>query len=141
LVARLPAPALSLAAGGGLVLASITGLHASLSSALLSLRQAAIASALGMNALHNLSTSGVHASCCSSVPWAKPGVAEAAADSMAANIHDRAKGIDRNNVALFLLFMFIAGSAAHGRGPLDPIISDVDTPLPERGLVAKRRSL
>jgi hypothetical protein len=124
-----------------LVLASITGLHASLSSALLSLRQAAIASALGMNALHNLSTSGVHASCCSSVPWAKPGVDEAAADSMAANIHDRAKGIDRNSIALFLLSMFIAGSVTHGRGPLDLIITDVDTPLPERGLVAKRRSL
>jgi hypothetical protein len=141
LFARLPAPALSLAAGGGLVLASITGLHASLSSAVLSLRQAVIASALGMNALHNLSTSGVHASCCSRVPCAKPGVDKPAADSMAANIHDRAKGLDRNSIALFLLSMFIAGSAAHGRGPLDLIITDVDTPLPERGLVAKRRSL
>jgi hypothetical protein len=141
LVARLPAPVLSLAAGGGLVLASITGLQASLSSVLLSLRQAVIASALGMSALHSLSTSGVHASCCSSVPWAKPGVDEAAADSMAANIHGRAKGIDRNSIALFLLSMFIAGSAVHGRGPLDLIIMDVDTPLPERGLVAKRQSL
>jgi hypothetical protein len=141
LVARLPAPALPLATGGGLVLASITGLHASLSSALLSLRQAVIASASGMNALHSLSASGVHASCCSSVPWAKPGVAEAAADSMAANIHDRAKGIDRNSIALFLLSMFIAGSAAHGRGPLDLIITDVDTLLPERALVAKRQRL
>jgi hypothetical protein len=140
-VARLPAPALSLAAGDWLVLASITDLHASLSSALFSPRQAVIASALGMNALHNLSTSGVHASCCSSVPCAKLGVGEAAADSMAANIHDRAKGIDRNSIALFLLSMFIAGSVAHGRGPLDLVITDVDTPLPERGLVAKRRSL
>jgi hypothetical protein len=122
-----------------LVLASITGLQASLSSALLSLRQAVIASASGMNVLHNLSTSGVHASCCSSEPWAKPGVADA--ESMAANIHDRAKGIDRNSFALFSLSMFIAGSAAHGRGPLDSIITDFDTPLPERGLVAKRRSL
>jgi hypothetical protein len=140
LVARLPAPALSLATGGGLVLASITGLHASLSSALLSLRQAVIASALGMSALQSLSTSGVHASCCSSVPWAKPGVGEAAADSMAANIHDRAKGVDRRRIVLFLLSVFIAGSAVRGRGPLDPI-TDFDTPLPERALVAKRPSL
>jgi hypothetical protein len=132
---------LSLESGGWLVLASITGLQASLSSVVLSLRQAVIASALGMNALHNRSTSGVHASCCSSVPCAEQGVREAAADSMAANIHDRANGTDRNSIALFLLSMFIAGSAAHGRGPLDPIITDVDTPLPERGIVAKRRSL
>jgi hypothetical protein len=68
-------------------------------------------------------------------------VDEAAADSMAANIHDRAEGIDHNSIVPFLLSMFIARSAAHGRGPFDLIITDVDTPLPERRIVAKRRGL
>jgi hypothetical protein len=62
-----------------------------------------------MNSLQSLSTSGVHARRCSSVPWAKQGANEAVADSMASNVLDRAKRNDRIRTALFSLSMFIGG--------------------------------
>ena len=75
LAVRLRAPVPSLTLGSCLVPAST-----SLSSAFFSLRQGVISSALGMNALQSLSTSGVHARRCSSVPCAKQGAGEAVAD-------------------------------------------------------------
>ncbi len=71
---------LSLALVGWLIPASNTVLHASLSSALFSLRQIVISSALGTNALQSLSTSGAHAKRCASVPCEKEGAGEAVAD-------------------------------------------------------------
>src|ERR1700686_76474 len=68
LAVRLRAPVLSFALGGCLVPASTTVLQASPSSAFFSLIQIVMSSALGMNALQSLSTSGVHARRCSSVP-------------------------------------------------------------------------
>jgi hypothetical protein len=113
--------------GGGIVPASTTALHASLSSELFSLRQVVISSALGMNALQRLSTSGVHARRCSGVPCERAG--EAAVDSKVSGSHHRAKGIGRSSVNLYLS-MFIRGLTA-----------DIDTLLPERVLVAKGQSL
>src|SRR5713101_9227252 len=111
LAVRLRAPALSLALGGCLVPASTTVLQASLSSAFFSLRQVVISSALGMNALQSLSTSGVHAMRCSGVPCEKEGAGEAVADSKASDTHHRAKGIGRS-IQLFWLSMFIIGLAS-----------------------------
>ena len=70
-------------------------LHASLSSAFFSLRQVVISSALGMNALHSLIASGVHAICSSGVPCEKETAGEAVAESNASDTHHWTKGIDR----------------------------------------------
>jgi hypothetical protein len=115
--------------GSCLVSGSIADLHASLSSELLSLRHAAILSALGMNALQSLSTSGVQASCCSGVPCEKQSAGEAVADSKASDTHKRASGIRRGSVHL-QLSMFIRG-----------LMADIDTLSPEPALVAKRQGL
>jgi hypothetical protein len=84
---------LSLELGSCLVPASTAVLHASLSSAFFSLRQVVISSASGMNALQSLSTSGVHAERCSSVPCAKQGAGEAVVDSKISDPHNCAKRI------------------------------------------------
>ncbi len=67
--------------------ASITALHASLSSELLSLRQIVISYAFWMNALQSLSTSDVHAKRCSGVPCEKERAGEAVVDSKASDTH------------------------------------------------------
>jgi hypothetical protein len=108
-VVRWRAPVLSLALGGCAIPASITGLQASLSSVFFSLRQLVISSASGMNSLQSLSTSGVQARRCSSVPWAKHGANEAVAASAASNILHRAKANDRTRTALVGLAMLIEG--------------------------------
>jgi hypothetical protein len=61
-----------------------------------------------MNALQSLSTSGVHAMRCASVPCEKEGAGETVADSKATDTHHRAKGIGRN-IQLFWHSMFIIG--------------------------------
>jgi hypothetical protein len=104
---RLRTPVLSVTLGGRLVPASSAVLHASLSSALLSLRQVVISSALGMNALQSLSTSGVHAKRCSGVPCEKEGAGEAVADSKASDTHHCAKGVSRGCIQLFWLSMLM----------------------------------
>ena len=91
--------------------ASNAVLHASLSSAFLSLRQVVISSGLGMNALQSLSASGVQAIRCASVPCENEGAGETVADSKASDTHHRAKDIDRS-IRLFWLFMFIIGLAS-----------------------------
>jgi hypothetical protein len=114
--------------GGGFVSASIIALHASLSWELLSLRHAVISSALGMNALQNLNTWGVHAKRCSGVPCEKERAGESVVDSNASGTSNRPRSIGRS-VRLYLS-MFI-------RRPM----ADIDTLLPERALVAKRQGL
>ena len=99
------------ALGGCFIPASNAVLQASLSSAFFSLRQIVISSALGMNALQSLSTSGVHAKRCSSVPCEKEGAGEAVADSKASDTHHCAKRIGRS-IHLFRLSMFIIGLAS-----------------------------
>ena len=78
---------LSLTLGSCFIPASSAVLHASLSSAFFSLRQIVISSALGMNALQSLSTSGVHAKRCSGVPCEKEGEGEVVAHSRASDTH------------------------------------------------------
>ena len=125
------APLLSLALGNCLIPASTAVLHASLSAALFSLRQVVISSALGMNALQSLSTSGVHAMRCSGVPCEKEEAGEAVADSKASDTHHCAKAVGRRSIQLFWLSMFIRGLAMHNRSPiLDLIMADIDTLLP-----------
>ena len=109
LMVRLRVP-LSPTLGDCVIPVSSAVLHASLSSALLSLRQVDISSALGMNALQSLSTWGVHAKRCSGVPCEKEGAGDAVADSKASNTHHRAKGFGRS-IQCFRLFMFIIGLA------------------------------
>ena len=101
----------SLTSGVCVISAWITFLHASLSSAFLSLRQLFISSVLGMNALQSLSASDVHAKRCSRVPCEKAGAGEAVADSKASDTHNCAKGIGRS-IRLFWLSMFIIGLAS-----------------------------
>jgi hypothetical protein len=132
---------LSLALGSCIVPASTAVLRASLSSAFFSRRQVVISSALGMNALQSLNTSGVHAKRCSGVPCAKQRAGVVIANSMATNARHGAKGIDRNGTALFWLSMFIGGLAMHNRSRLGFIIADIDIPLPKPVLVAKRQRL
>jgi hypothetical protein len=91
---------LSPAFGGCFIPASNAVLQASLSSAFFSLRQIVISSALGMNALQSLSTSGVHAKRCSGVPCEKARAGEAVVESKASDTHNRAKGIGRSSVHL-----------------------------------------
>ena len=103
---------LSPALGGCLIPASNAVLQASLSSAFFSLRQIVISSALGMNALQSLSTSGVHAKRCSSVPCEKEGAGDAVADSKASDTHHCVKGISRSSIHLFRLF-YVHQSICH----------------------------
>jgi len=115
---------------GCFISASNAVLQASLSSAFFSLRQIVISSALGMNALQSLSTSGVHAKRFSTLSCEKAGAGEAAADSKASDTRHRVKDVSRSSVHLFRLSMFIRG-----------LMADLDTLLPKRALVAKRRGL
>jgi hypothetical protein len=101
---------LSLAPGSCFIPASTAVLYASLSSASFSLRQVVISSALGMNALQSLSTSGMHAIRCSGVPCEKEAAGEAVADSKASDTHYCSKGIGRS-IQLFCLSMFSGGLA------------------------------
>ena len=106
---------LSLALVGWLIPASNTVLHASLSSALFSLRQIVISSALGTNALQSLSTSGVHAKRCSRVPYEKEGAGEVVANSKASDTRHCVKGVSRSSIHLFRLSTFIGGPAIRNR--------------------------
>ena len=115
LAVRLRAPVLSLTLGSCFIPASSAVLHASLSSALLSLSQVVISSAFGMNALQSLSTSGVYAKRCSGVPCKKEGTGEAVSQSKASDTHHRAKGASRSSIHLFWLSMFIRGPAIRNR--------------------------
>jgi hypothetical protein len=87
--------------------ASNAVLQASLSSAFFSLRQIVISSALGMNALQSLSTSGVHAKRCSSVPCEKEGTGEAIAASKASDTRHCVEGASPNIIHFFRLSTFI----------------------------------
>jgi hypothetical protein len=141
LVVRAEAPVLSFALGSCLIPAWIAGLHASLSWAFFSLRQLVIVSASGMSALQSLSTSGVHAKRCSSVPCAKQRAGEAVVSSIAPNAHRGAESADRRRFLLFWSSMFIGEPAMHSRCILDLITADIDTHLPELALVAKGQCL
>jgi hypothetical protein len=106
LAVRLRTPLPSLTLGICVISAWIALLHASLSSAFLSLRQLAISSVLGMNALQSLSASGVHAMRCVNVPCEKEGAGETMADTKTSDTHNRAKDIGRS-IPLFRLSVFI----------------------------------
>jgi hypothetical protein len=102
LAVRLRAPVPSLALGSCFIPASIAVLHASLSSALFSLRQVVISSALGINAQQSLSTSGVHAVRCSGVPCEKEGAGEAVSHSKASDTHHCVKSAEASSCCGFL---------------------------------------
>ena len=106
---------LSTALGGCFIPASNAVLQASLSSAFFSLRQIVILSALGMNALQSLSTSGVQAKRCSSVPCENEGSGEATAHSTASDTRHCVKGVSRSSIHLFRLSTFIRGPAIRNR--------------------------
>jgi len=114
-VVRLRDCVLSPALGGCFIPASNAVRHVSLSSAFFSPRQVVISSALGMNALQSLSTSGVHAKRCSSVPCEKEGAGQAVADSKASDTRHRVKGVSRSSIHLFRLSTFIRGPAIRNR--------------------------
>src|SRR5216684_4845723 len=128
LAVRLRAPVPSLTLGSWFAPASNTVLHASLSSAFFSLRQVVISSALGMNVLQSLSTSGVHAKRCSSVPCEREGAGEAAAHSKASDTRHRVKDVRRSSIHLFWLSMFIRGPAIRNQSRCSR--ADTNTLLP-----------
>jgi hypothetical protein len=129
----------SLTSGSWLVAGSNAVLHASLSSAFLSLRQVDISSALGMNALQSRSTSGVHAVRCARVPCEKEGVGETVADNRASDTHHRVKVIGRS---IRLSFGFPCSSHPQSESTLDIVImADRNTLVPQFVLVAKRQRL
>lgn len=106
LVVRLRVLLASLAPGTWVISTWITCLQASLSSELRSLRQIAMSSAFGMNALQSLNASGVHAARCSGVPCENEG----AGREMASSRHrdaPRLRDLDRRSVRLSELFAFI----------------------------------
>ena len=106
---------LSLAPGICGISTWITCLQVSLSSELRSLRQIVMSSALGMNALQNRNTSGVHAARCSGVPCENEGADQAVA-SIRHRDTPRARDIDRRGIGLFELFVFIRNLAPINRG-------------------------
>jgi hypothetical protein len=111
LAARLRAPVPSPTAGSWFIPVSNTVLQASLSSTCLSLRQIVISSTVGMNGLQSLSTSGVHARRCSSVPCEKQGAGKTVADSKTSDTHRCAKDVSRSSIRLFRHPTFIRGPA------------------------------
>ena len=116
LAVRLRAPVPSLTPGSWVIVASNAALHASLSSAFFSLRQAVISSALGMNALQSLSASGVHAMRCSSVPCEKEGAGKTVAKSKTSKMHHGAEQVSRSIIhLLFWLFALIREPAIRNR--------------------------
>jgi hypothetical protein len=129
----------SLALGICVMSTWITCLQASLSSELRSLRQIAISSAFGMNALQSLNASGVHAARCSGVPCENEGAGQAAASSRHRDI-PRARYLDCPGVCLSGLFVFIK-SLALIETDTRPRQADIDTRRPERGLVVKHQHL
>ena len=108
----------------------IAALQASLGSELFSLRQVVISSALGMNALQSLSTSGVHAKRCSGVPCEKERAGDVVVGSKASDTHNCAKGVSQSSMRWCWLSVFMRG-----------FMADFDTLLPEHALVARRQSL
>jgi hypothetical protein len=131
----LRARASSLAPGSWVIVASNAVLHASLSSAFFFLRQDVISSALGINALQSLSTSGVHAMRCSSVPceneWAGDTVADSRVNKM---LHD-AERANRSIIHIFWHFTLIRGPAIRSpgvdtRGPARHMDCRDETPKP-----------
>jgi hypothetical protein len=112
---RLRAPVRSLTLGSCCNPTSNAVLQASLSSAFFSLRQTVMSSALGMNALQSLSTSGVHAMRCSNVPCAKEGAGEMIADSNASDTRHFVRGAGRSRGRSFRLSTFIGESAIRNR--------------------------
>src|ERR1700756_1222535 len=114
-------------------------LQASLSSAFFSLRQMVISSALGMNALQSLSTSGVHAKRCSSVPCEREGTGETVAGSKASGTHHCANDVSRGTIHLFQPSAFIKRPPFRARSRYSTSLADTDTRLPGGALVAKRR--
>jgi hypothetical protein len=89
-----------------LIAASSAVLHASLSSAFFSLRQVVISSALGMNELQSLNTSGVHARRDACAPCENEGAGETVADSRASDTHHFAQAIGRS-ILLFRFSIFV----------------------------------
>jgi hypothetical protein len=96
---------------------------------------------IGNERTASLSTSGVNAKRCSSVPCEKEGWGKAIADSNASDTRHCAKGIDRNSINLFWLSMFLGASIRYSQTYLTFIIVDFDTPLLEPALAAKRQRL
>ena len=131
----------SLALGSCVIAASNTALQASLSSSFFSLRQIVISSALGMNALQSLSTSGVHARRCSNVPCEREGTGEIVTDSKASGTHHCANDISRDTIHLFRPSTFIKDVPSCSESILHIIMADTDTRLPGRVLVARGRHL
>jgi hypothetical protein len=111
LVVRLRVLLASLAPGIWVMSTWITCLQALLSSELRCLRQIAISSAFGMNALQSLNASGVHAARCSGVPCENDGAGQAVTSSRHRDI-PRARDLDRRGVRLSELFVFIKESRA-----------------------------
>jgi hypothetical protein len=109
LAPRFRTPAPSFMAGSWFIPASNAVLQASLSSAFRSLRQIVISSTFGMNALQSLSTSGVHARRCSSVPCEKQGAGKTVADSKTSDTRRCAKDVSRSSIRLFRHPTFIRG--------------------------------
>ena len=108
---------------GCFIPASNAVLQASLSSAFFSLRQMVISSALGMNALQSLKTSGVHAKRCSSVPCEKEGAGQAIADSNASDTRHFSKAPTEAE-SIYSEFL---GSSEHLRSVLKSILIGADT--------------
>ena len=132
----------SLTPGSWVVAGSNAVLHASLSSAFFSLRQDVISSALGINAPQSLSTSGVHAMRCSSVPCEKQGAGESVAESRASKMPHDAEQVSRSIIHFFSLFTLIRGPAIRNpESKIDIFMADTNTLLPKPVLVARRRSL
>jgi hypothetical protein len=104
---RLRVPLLSLGPGVCVISTWISCLQASLSSEWRDLRQIVMSSALGMNSLHSLNTSGVHARRCSGVPCGNEGVGQAVASSTQEDTHHRAKDLACRGVRPRWLFIFI----------------------------------
>ena len=105
----------SLALGIWVISIWITCRQASLSSDLLSLRQIAMSSAFGMNALQSLNASGVQAARCSGVPCEDEGAGQAVASSRHRDI-PRARDFDCRGVRLSELFVFIRSLTLINRG-------------------------
>jgi hypothetical protein len=131
----------SLTPGSWVIAAPDAVLHASLSSAFFPLRQVVISSALGMNSLQSLSTSGVHAMRCSSVPCEKEGAGKTVADSRASKM-SHGEQASRGIIHFFRLFTLIREPAIRNPESIFEIfMAETNTLLPKPVLVAKCRPL
>src|SRR5882724_4207472 len=134
---------LSLTLGSCIIPASSAVLHASLSSALLSLKQVVISSALGMNALQSLSTSGVHAKRCSGVPCENEGAGRGRRGRQGQRHVPLRQGRQPKRHPVVLAF-HVHQRTRHpqSKSMFDIVImADRNTLLPEPALVAKRQPL